>query len=99
MELHLIAIFRFIVCLFALIGGLVLMVKADESHVFRFISGGGACLLMYFNETIGNYLYLAVGSTIEALVVSFGVALVVTAGVAVVALPLVLVARKLFGFG
>lgn len=94
MELHLVGIFRFIVCMLALVAGIVVILRApSENHLLRLLAGVGCGLLIWFNEIMGSYLYLTIGATVEALIASFGLALVLTVGLAIVAMPIVLLLR------
>lgn len=91
MEAHIISIVRFATCSLVLITAIVVMLKADDNNAMRRLSAALAAVLIYFNKQIGTMVYLTIGSTIEALVVSAGIGFVIALAVVVILLPFIIV--------
>ena len=66
MEKRLLDIVRFFICIVALTGGLVVMLKTDNGWLRR-TAALLASLAIYFNYALGSGLYLLLGSLIELL--------------------------------
>lgn len=95
MEAHIISIIRFALYMTALIGGVILMVKADDRAALRRITAVAAAAAVYFNEVLGAGAYLLIGSTLETLVAGMGVLFVLILIAVIVLLPVILAAHYL----
>lgn len=93
MEVHIINIVRFAVCMFALIIAVTAMIKADDNNAMRRLSAMLAAVLIYFNEEIGSMVYLLIGSAIETLIAAAGVGFVLVLAIVIMLLPLIAVIR------
>lgn len=93
MEVHIINIVRFAVCMLALIIAVTAMIKADENNAIRRLSAMLAAVLIYFNEVIGSMVYLLIGSAIETLIAAAGVGFVLVLAIVIMLLPLIAVIR------
>lgn len=95
MEYHIIEIVRFAVCILSLAGGLVVMIKSGDRNALRRITALLSIGLIYFNEQIGQLVYLALGSTIETLIASLGVVFVISLTAVIALFPIIAVVRWL----
>lgn len=93
MEVHIINIVRFAVCMLALIIAVTAMIKADDNNAMRRLSAMLAAVLIYFNEEIGSMVYLLIGSAIETLIAAAGVGFVLVLAIVIMLLPLIAVIR------
>lgn len=94
MEAHIISVVRFAVCLLTLIIAAAAMFKADDNNAMRRLSAALAAMIIFFNEQIGEMVYLMVGSTIEALAATAGLGFVLALLVVIMLLPFIIVLRK-----
>ena len=94
MEAHIISIVRFAVCLLTLIIAAVAMFKADDNNAMRRLSAALAAVIIYFNEQIGEKVYLTIGSIMEALAATAGLGFVLALLIVIVLLPFIIVLRK-----
>ncbi|MCD8146018.1 MAG: hypothetical protein LUD84_01865 [Clostridiales bacterium] len=96
-ETYFVLMVRFVVCLAATIGAVVIMVKADDNAATRRLACALAALVILFNERIGYFAYLLFGSVLETILVStslvFALAFVLVLLVVIVTFPLVAVCR------
>ena len=95
LQLKIVSVIRFAVCLFSLITALILMIRADDNHYLRW----GSCLLaagaIWFNEPIGEALYLVLGSTLEMLYTAMGVGFTLCLGAVIMLFPIIAIVRWL----
>lgn len=94
MEAHIISIVRFAVCLLTLIIAAVAMFKADDNNAMRRLSAALAAVIIYFNEQIGEKVYLTIGSIMEALAATASLGFVLALLIVIVLLPFIIVLRK-----
>lgn len=95
MEDHIIYIVRFAVCLLSLIIAIVLMIKADDNNAMRRLVAILTAIIVFFNEQIGEGVYLILISTIETLLALSGVGFILLAAVVVMLLPIIIFIRWL----
>ena len=95
MEDHIINIVRFAVCLLSLIISIVLMIKADDNNAMRRLVAILTAIIVFFNEQIGEGVYLILISTIETLLALSGVGFILLAAVVVMLLPIIIFIRGL----
>lgn len=93
MEVHIIEIVRFAVCIISILAAVILMIKADDNNAMRRLVVAFSVLLVYFNEQIGVMGYLLIGSTIETLIAAMGVTFVIILAAVVMLFPLVALFR------
>ena len=94
-EMKLVAIVRFAVCLAALIFGIAVTLRSDDNGALRRVSCILAAVLIYFNEEIGNWVYLTLGATIETALAVMGVGFTICLGAVIMLLPVIFVIRYL----
>ena len=95
MEDHIINIVRFAVCLLSLIIAIILMIKADDNNAMRRLVAILTAIIVFFNEQIGEGVYLILISTIETLLALSGVGFILLAAVVVMLLPIIIFIRGL----
>lgn len=95
MELRILAIVRFAVCLLALVIGLIVMIRADDNAWLRRVTCLLVGLIVYFNHEIGRMLYLVIGSLLEMLIAVMGVGFVLCLGIVIMLFPVIAVIRWL----
>lgn len=95
MEYHIIQIVRFAVCFLTLIAAGVVIFKADDNALLRRFSAAGGVGIVWFNEPIGNWLYLIFGGLLESLLALMGVGFVVILVAVIMLFPLIFVVRWL----
>lgn len=93
MEVHIIEIVRFAVCIISILAAVILMIKADDNNAMRRLVAAFSVLLVYFNKQIGVMGYLLIGSTIETLIAAMGVTFVIILAAVVMLFPLVALFR------
>ncbi|MDO4324663.1 MAG: hypothetical protein Q4E24_01295 [bacterium] len=93
MEMHIMEIVRFALYMATISVSLVFMIKADDNNFMRRFSLGGGVLLVYFNEQIGNTIYLVMGSTLETLIAAMGVLFVLILAAIITIFPLIALFR------
>lgn len=94
-EMKLVAIVRFAVTLAALIFGIVVTLRSDDNGALRRISCLLSAVLIYFNEEIGEWVYLTLGAAIETVLTVMGVGFTLVLGAVVMLLPLIFTIRYL----
>lgn len=89
MEMHIIEIVRFVVCIMSVFVAILLMVKADDNTAMRRMSLILAVILIFFNKQIGCMTYLLIGSTVETLITVMGLTFVLIIGLVIMLFPII----------
>ena len=76
MEMHIIEIVRFIVCIMSVFVAILLMIRADDNTAMRRLTVILAAVLIFFNRQIGYMTYLLIGSTLESIIAVMGLTFV-----------------------
>lgn len=87
MEQHIIDVIRFGFCISSLAIAVAAMVKADDNNAMRRLTAALEAVIIFFNEQIGQTVYLLIGSTIEVLIAMMGLGFVLIAGIVIMLLP------------
>lgn len=95
MEVHIINIVRFVICILAVVIAIAAMIKADDNNAMRRLSAVLAIISIYFNEQIGAGVYLLIGSSIETMIAATGVGFVLILLLVVMLSPVLFVIRWL----
>ena len=95
MEAHILSIIRFSLYTLCAIGGVLIMIKADDRAALRRITAVCSAVMVWFNEPLGTGVYLLLGSTLEALIAGMGVIFVLILIAVIVLLPVILAAHYL----
>ncbi|MCD7748981.1 MAG: hypothetical protein LUH42_02905 [Oscillospiraceae bacterium] len=97
MEEYFVLLVRFVTCLSAVIGAVIIMVRADDNAAARRLACALGFLVVLFNERIGYYVYLLFGSVLETLLVSTSLVFVILFTIAllltIAALPILAAVR------
>lgn len=93
MEQHIIDVVRFGFCISSLAIAIAAMVKADDNNAMRRLTAALEALIIFFNEQIGQSVYLLIGSTIEVLIATIGLGFVLIAGIVIMLLPVLAALR------
>lgn len=88
MELHFINIVRFAVCMTSLVAAMFVMIKADDNNAMRRVTAILAIVIIYFNEEIGEKVYLLIGSTVETFIALSGVGFTIVVATLIMLLPI-----------
>lgn len=88
MEMHIIEIVRFIVCIMSVFVAILLMIRADDNTAMRRLTVILAAVLVFFNRQIGYMTYLLIGSTLESIIAVMGVTFVLIIGLVIMLFPI-----------
>lgn len=88
MEMHIIEIVRFIVCIMSVFVAILLMIRADDNTAMRRLTVILAAVLISFNRQIGYMTYLLIGSTLESIIAVMGLTFVLIIGLVIMLFPI-----------
>lgn len=95
LEMRLIAIVRFAVCMLSLLFGIIVTLRSDDNRLLRYVSCALSAGLIYFSEKIGVWVYLTLGAAIETILAIMGVGFTLCLGAVIMLVPLILAVRYL----